>query len=486
MPQQNAPKESAKNSAPAAVKPAGIFVYDNLGDSDHIRIDNLQINLPGRKEPLIGNVNLQIPRGARVLVTGESGSGKTTLVKAMLGLWNRGAGEVSFPAGLTLRTIPQNAYFPNLTLRAIMNMKPEGHKIYKDRALRDALHAVNLGKLVQHIPGQQVEILMDDLLDTLKTALAAGTPLAETRARLDDAIATLVPAQFDVVQDVRPAEQIYLKNALRALTEGQPRATADTIMSWTDELIEKIDLHLAEPLRKGLEKVAPIFAAQIRNHSLLPYTPSRAARFADGLRREMDYRMNRYLNNEDTEDPSREVRLSGTQAAHVIESFVAAVEREVQKPDHKNLLRQSFNAVSLPFRSLSTLFARSTVRERQMKDLMFNIASFMEAQILRGDRLLQRLSGGQQKMLMAACIILDKPDILLLDEVPSGLDAKNGLQIYGDIMKAIPKDATVISIIHQEEQYVPFHTHHLRVANGGVTMTALPAAKKPAPAPKGP
>lgn len=460
-----------------AVKPSAIVVYEDDRDRDHIRIENLNIHLPGQARPLISNVNLTIPRVARVLVTGASGSGKTTLVKVMLDLLNAGSGRVAIPAGLSKMGIPQAVYLPNLPLRSILNMKPAGQEIYSDRALRDVLQRVNLGKLVQHIPGQQIEILMDDVVDAIRVGLDAGTALPELRAGLDDVIAKRAREQFEVVQYAGDEQRASFKDKLRQLAASRPQDQAPVPESWGDELADMIDLRLAEPLRAALEKAAEGFADEARQGTLLPYGPARAASYAGSLRRNMTRRMYRYIANEDTEDPTREVRLNKRQAEYVTAAFAAAVERALQAPQQKSVMRHVFNAISLPMRLPRRLLAGTPVAEPQMKGLMYNVAGFMEAQIVRGERLAGQLSGGQKKMLMAACVLLAKPDILLLDEIPSGLDAATGLQVYKDIMDEIAADATVISVIHHEEQFVPFHTLHLRVADGTVRMTPItPAA----------
>ncbi|MBU0801601.1 MAG: ATP-binding cassette domain-containing protein, partial [Alphaproteobacteria bacterium] len=150
----NTQNNSADKFADAAqpVNPSRIVVYQDKKDPDHIRIENLSVHIPGHTEALVGDVNMKIRRGERVLVTGESGSGKTTLVKAILNLWNHGDGVVAMPEGVNVMTIPQYVYLPNVQLRSILNMKPEGQERFSDRALRDSLLAVNLGQLVQHIP----------------------------------------------------------------------------------------------------------------------------------------------------------------------------------------------------------------------------------------------------------------------------------------------------------------------------------------------
>ncbi|MBU0801075.1 MAG: ATP-binding cassette domain-containing protein, partial [Alphaproteobacteria bacterium] len=300
--------------------------------------------------------------------------------------------------------------------------------------------------------------------------------LAAFSADVKATIEKLVSEQFEVVQFVRDSERAYFMDGLKKMLSGHSQAVADAVNPLADAIIDKIDIELAQPLRKGLEKVAPGFAAEAQKNKLFSYGPGRAASFAAMLQGAMTKRMDRYIRNEDTEDPSREVRLNKVQADYVTGCFASAVGEAIQAPVEKGALRMAFNAVSAPFRTVAQVLSGSPVKARMMKDLMYNVSAYMESQIVRGDRIAARLSGGQKKMLMAACVLLAKPDILLLDEIPTGLDAKNGLSVYKDIMDAIPKNATVISIIHHEEQFVHFHTLHARVANNTVTVTPITKA----------
>lgn len=51
-----------------------------------INFECVSITYPGATEPVLAEVNLQIPEGELVLVVGRTGSGKTTLLRAINGL----------------------------------------------------------------------------------------------------------------------------------------------------------------------------------------------------------------------------------------------------------------------------------------------------------------------------------------------------------------------------------------------------------------
>jgi len=68
------------------------------------------------REPVLWDVDLEVPRGARLAVVGPNGAGKSTLMKAILGLVPTVAGSVRIdgrPARERLRTV---AYVPQRSL----------------------------------------------------------------------------------------------------------------------------------------------------------------------------------------------------------------------------------------------------------------------------------------------------------------------------------------------------------------------------------
>ncbi|MDB5578510.1 MAG: transporter ATP-binding protein [Bradyrhizobium sp.] len=66
---------------------------------------------------VVGDTEVVIQKGERVLVAGESGTGKSTLVRAIAGLWPWGGGEVQIQHDSRLFLLPQRPYVPSGTLR---------------------------------------------------------------------------------------------------------------------------------------------------------------------------------------------------------------------------------------------------------------------------------------------------------------------------------------------------------------------------------
>lgn len=60
-----------------------------------IRCEGLTFTYPGRNEPVLHDLHLQLRPGERVALVGENGSGKSTLAKCLLGLYRPDAGRIS-------------------------------------------------------------------------------------------------------------------------------------------------------------------------------------------------------------------------------------------------------------------------------------------------------------------------------------------------------------------------------------------------------
>ncbi|AIL65455.1 ABC-type transport system, permease and ATPase components [Rickettsiales bacterium Ac37b] len=81
------------------------------------------------------------------------------------------------------------------------------------------------------------------------------------------------------------------------------------------------------------------------------------------------------------------------------------------------------------------------------------------------------LSGGQKKKLKLVSAILQKPDLLLLDEVFVGLDENSVKNIQRIINDELP-NTTIISVDHHPDKSKDFYTSHYSIKNGKVYHVA--------------
>ena len=95
---------------------------------------------------VVGEAEVVIEAGERLLVAGESGTGKSTLVRAIAGLWPWGGGSVNFHPDRWLFMLPQKSYVPSGTLRRAAAY-PAAAEDWTVEQIGEALDKVGLGHL---------------------------------------------------------------------------------------------------------------------------------------------------------------------------------------------------------------------------------------------------------------------------------------------------------------------------------------------------
>ena len=99
---------------------------------------------------VVGETEVAIEPGERLLVAGESGTGKSTLVRALAGLWPWGGGSVNFHPDRRLFMLPQKPYVPSGTLRRAVAY-PGAADDWLTEQICEALHKVGLDHLKEKI-----------------------------------------------------------------------------------------------------------------------------------------------------------------------------------------------------------------------------------------------------------------------------------------------------------------------------------------------
>src|SRR5262245_17572556 len=99
---------------------------------------------------VVGETEVVVEPGERLLVAGESGTGKSTLVRAIAGLWPWGDGAVNLHPDRRLFMLPQRPYVPSGTLRRAVAY-PGAEDDWRDEAVCEALHKVGLDHLKEKI-----------------------------------------------------------------------------------------------------------------------------------------------------------------------------------------------------------------------------------------------------------------------------------------------------------------------------------------------
>ncbi|GLH77012.1 ATP-binding protein [Bradyrhizobium sp. SSBR45G] len=99
---------------------------------------------------VVGETEVVVDPGERLLVAGESGTGKSTLVRAIAGLWPWGGGSINFHPDRQLFMLPQRPYVPSGSLRRAVAY-PGAAEDWSVEQVGEALHKVGLDHLKEKI-----------------------------------------------------------------------------------------------------------------------------------------------------------------------------------------------------------------------------------------------------------------------------------------------------------------------------------------------
>lgn len=429
---------------------------DGAADSTLI-IKDLDLDLPEGKR-LLDHFNLTLNKGDRLILTGKSGCGKSTFVKAVRDLWDYGEGEITLPSGATVMAVSQKAYFPNTTLRGILNApQREGH--FDDDKLAESLEAVEHENLIQHIPGAQVKKTMDRILEKLPHYLddyenRRCTPQECTKMKnfLGNMAENITREDFDFVQYVPESQKEYFRSRFDDIQKcilSKP-LSAENVDDLTDHMLVKMDQALANIL---MDKIADKAYSSVKSHASA--SVSKLGYFMGNLQRSLGKNLGRYMANKDTDDLTREIKFNHYQADFIKERLAERIEERLWTEHCKQGgLRSLFNALTWP---LSVLYQPLRAK-RAAKDVMQDVGVFMGTQTVTGNRFATRLSGGEQQRLMFARVLLHKPDILVLDEITAALDEDSADTLYQNMIDKLP-ETIMISVSH-DKHIIKYHTHH--------------------------
>ncbi|MBS4003401.1 MAG: ABC transporter ATP-binding protein/permease, partial [Afipia sp.] len=118
-------------------------------DDAMVRLNELSVTL-NDGTAVVGESEVVIEPGERVLVAGESGSGKSTLVRAIAGLWPWGGGSVDFHPDRRIFMLPQKPYVPTGTLRRAIAY-PGAAEDWTVEQMAETLEKVGLAHLKEKI-----------------------------------------------------------------------------------------------------------------------------------------------------------------------------------------------------------------------------------------------------------------------------------------------------------------------------------------------
>lgn len=142
-------------------EPAHLQFSHSIPQEKNIHINNLSFTYPGAgNEPVLKNINLEIPSGKVTAIVGMSGSGKTTLVKLLLRFYENYTGEIRIGSSQFKTISPkywrsvsgavmQDSYIFNDNIRKNITVTDDG--IDEERLL-NACKTANVLSFVESLP----------------------------------------------------------------------------------------------------------------------------------------------------------------------------------------------------------------------------------------------------------------------------------------------------------------------------------------------
>ncbi|MBO6788901.1 MAG: ABC transporter ATP-binding protein [Dinoroseobacter sp.] len=127
-----------------------------------VAFDAVSYTYPGGSHPVVSEVSLEIPKGARVGIIGETGSGKTTLVDILLGMLPPSSGQIRID-GLPLSAsdisgwraniscVPQLVFLSDTSFLENIALGVKAEDISRERAYL-AARQVNLVQAIERYP----------------------------------------------------------------------------------------------------------------------------------------------------------------------------------------------------------------------------------------------------------------------------------------------------------------------------------------------
>jgi len=218
-----------------------------------LELRNVEKNFPGRADPVLVDINLNIPEGQFTAIVGCSGAGKTTLVSLIAGLTTPDHGEVLFDGQPSREPGPERAIvFQNYSLlpwftvleNVALAVSASSPRLGKKEVTEQAQYFVDLVKLSAAMTkrprelsgGMRQRVALARALAMEPRMLLLDEPLsaldALTRAALQDELARIYgEAKTTVIMVTNDIDEaILLADCVYPLTRG-PRATLGCAIS---------------------------------------------------------------------------------------------------------------------------------------------------------------------------------------------------------------------------------------------------------------
>jgi len=129
---------------------------------DRIRYENVTLQAADNSRVLIEDLNLEIRRGSRWLITGEDDAPKVALFRATASVWECGTGRITRPGLEDILFLPERPYLPPGSLRDVL-LRTGMEAVTKDAEIKLVLRQLGLEEAVDRAGGLGADKDWDDV-----------------------------------------------------------------------------------------------------------------------------------------------------------------------------------------------------------------------------------------------------------------------------------------------------------------------------------
>jgi vitamin B12/bleomycin/antimicrobial peptide transport system ATP-binding/permease protein len=130
---------------------------------ERVKFENVTLYSADKSRLLISDLNLEIPRGSRWLITGADDAPKVALFRATASVWECGGGRIIRPGLDDILFLPERPYLPPGTLREVL-LRTGMENTMRDSVIINVLADLGLEGLLSRAGGLDAEQDWDDLL----------------------------------------------------------------------------------------------------------------------------------------------------------------------------------------------------------------------------------------------------------------------------------------------------------------------------------
>jgi putative ATP-binding cassette transporter len=200
-------------------------------EKGRVAYQHLTLRTPKEDQVLIRDLNLEVPQGQRLLITGSNGVGKSALFRATAGVWPWGKGRIERPPWDQVLFLPHRPYLTPGTLRDQLMDEPHADGP-SDERIGEVLRSLKLGSLLARVGRLDAEM---DWANTL--SLGEQQLLALARLFLaEPAFAFLDHATSALRESAR--DGIYRRLSETAITYISVADDHPSMMKYHDALLD--------------------------------------------------------------------------------------------------------------------------------------------------------------------------------------------------------------------------------------------------------